>query len=265
MKYILALFTVTLNITGHSADIEVDQLTTSTTSAKSTNIHISDSLTFSSNQRLIVTGNNGSLITQSSVTASSFFGDGCRLTGIGSTNLCDDQFFSGANTFNSSFTINSGGREIIISTSSTVNNLRISQFGIPSFYPALHTSSRTTIPATSTTQTSLGPCISGSTVSITTSGGRAEVVFTGFGTGPSNGAILSFLQDGQFVSDLGSQVSVNLLPSGNRRDEFSFSYITDPPPGPHSYCLSLMTRGAVAAQLFNDSVSGNLFYVKELK
>lgn len=245
------------------------QLSVSTVSASSGPVYFSAPIAFSKEARLSVIGASGNIVSESSVSASAFFGDGSRLSGLPGANLWDDQIFSGANTFFSSMTMQSVGREILLSTAQAGSNISISTGGILIFNPVLHTSSRTIIPDTSTTQSSFGPCIAGSTIAIATSGGRVQVVFTGMVSGSGGGnPSLSFLQDGQFASGLNSQGSVNLAstPNGSSPSEGSFVYLVDAlEEGMHSYCLSLAQIGGGTARIFNDSVNGNLFYVVELK
>jgi hypothetical protein len=216
------------------------------------------------NGSITLGGPGGYVTSDSSVNASAFFGGGGQLSGVWLP--ASNQTSSGANEFTSSFTVESGGRQIILSTSSTVNNFSISSTGVLSFFPELHNSSSTIIPTAATTNHALGGCISGSTLTITTAGGRVQLDLAGT-TGQTGNAdpVINFLQDGQFVNNLSALAAI----TGGSPDSIAapLSYIVDAPtPGQHSYCISLATlNNAGTALLFNDSARTNLFYIKEIK
>lgn len=252
--------------------VSADTLVTSTVNAQpgASGIVFSSSAHLSVNNGMTLSGAAGAIILASSVTASSFWGDGSSLTNANNAVLQATQTFSGGNTFTSSFTIQSHGRLIVFSTSSTVNNMALNSDGTVSFYPELHNSSHTIIPAASTTNTSLGSCIAGSTLTITTTGGDVEVTFTGaMNTSPttSAGLNLSVLQDGQFPPGLNSTTGIIRAVTLNAlTTQACFSYLfKGVSAGTHFYCLTPATIGSGTADIPNDSNTANIFYVKEIK
>jgi hypothetical protein len=218
-------------------------------------------------------GTEGYITTTSSINASSFFGDGSHLIDI--PTLASNQIWTGANTFSSSFTVRSGGRQIILSTSSVTNNIFISSTGALTFYPSLHNISSTTIPSVSRTDTLFGNCIANSTLTITTSGGRVEVFFAGMISGNTNNTPvgLNFLEDGQFVGNLSSTKGIIYKNVGSvTAVTSSFSYLLDvPPPGAHSYCLTIAGFNGNGVSIENTSGLNdyigqrNIFFIQEIK
>jgi len=259
-----------------ASEISVDTLYVSTVVGQLGGIRISSNVFFTSGSSLTLSGATGNITTASSVTTSGFFGDGSHLTGISPIVLTSTQTFNGAVTFTSSFTIQSHGRQIILSTSSTVNNIAISSTGALSFYPNLHNSSSTSIPNTTITTTQLGTCVTGSTLTIQTSGGRVEAEFSGLirlaQPAGSSATLVGILQDGQFVRNLSATKPIlyGRFGSGNAQNSagYPINYLFDaPPPGEHSYCLTVAAPdGGDGITIVNDSaVCRNIFFVKEIK
>lgn len=274
LSIVIAL-SVSLPITVHAGTIAADTIYTSTINAfpASNGINITTNAYFSAGNSLTLSGANGYITTQSSITASAFFGDGSHLANV--ANLIGDNNFTGANTFTSSFSVQSGGRQIILSTGPGMSNILIDTNGAISFSPQLHNSSATIVPGYSTTNSAFGPCIPSSTITFTTSGGRVELAFTGNIELTSQitqvGTWINFLQDGQYVRDLSSSkgfmVWTHLTsPGGNIEVQpIRISYLLDAPPaGSHSYCLTLLSLNGFASTLAS-SDAGNIFYVKEIK
>lgn len=222
---------------------------------------------------LSVRGADGTLTSVSSITASAFFGHGGGLTGVAL--LASTQIFSGANTFLSSMTATSGGREISLSTSAATKNISIASTGATAFYPKLHTSTKTTIGQASTTASTFGPCIAGSTISLVTTGGRVELSFQA--TLSNNGAPsaqpwqVSFLQDGSFIGGMTSTIGIGVFYPGSglivgAQWTEHFGYLIDSvPAGSHSYCISIRSPGTGTTTLLNNTTVGNLFYAVEIK
>jgi len=257
----LALATSAAASTAESGNLYV-----STIAAQSDGIFFSSGIILVSGSSLTLQGSKGYLVAESSITASSFFGDGGRLGQVAS--LSGDNIFSGANMFTSSFTIQSYGRPIVLSTSIAGARVEISSGGALSFFPELHNSSSTVVPEATSTG-SFGPCIAGSTISIVTSGGRVEVTFTGaLGTSSTSGSpgdiAINFLQDGSFVRDLSA--TKGFVANGTSYSyasymPFRLNYLVDAPStGSHSYCLTIQ-----GGTILSGDNSRNLFYVKEIK
>lgn len=266
---------VSLPIAAHAGTMAADTIYTSTINAfaASDGINITTNAYFSAGNSLTLSGANGYITTQSSITASAFFGDGSHLANV--ANLTGDNNFTGANIFASSLTVRSGGRQIILSTGPEISNILIDTNGAISFSPQLHNSSATIVPGYSTTNTAFGPCIPSSTITFTTSGGRVELVFTGNIELTSQitqvGTWVNFLQDGQYVRDLSSNKGFMVWThlrslSGNIQIQpIRISYLLDAPPsGSHSYCLTLLSLNGFPSAL-SGSGAGNIFYVKEIK
>lgn len=256
----------------HASIAEGTTVSVGTVAANGTGITISSRVYLSPNSQLTLQSSGGYITTTSSITGSSFWGDGTNLSGVGL--LSATQTFSGANSFSSSFTARSGGRVLVISTSATMDNIRINSSGESSFYPELHNSSSTTFPLFSTTNNSFGPCVTGSSLTIQTSGGVVEVVIQTTVSISSDGicggwnAGINFLQDGQFVGDLSSGYGPGFIsPSSCDASVKSvrISYLLTPSAGLHSYCLTVSAIGGVHATTVGQSVAANMFYVKELK
>ncbi len=253
-----------------ASEVATNSLRVSTISAPSgaTGITFSSSVRLLPNNSITLNGAAGAIVLASSVTASSFWGDGGSLTNTNNAVLSATQTFSGANTFTSSFTVQSFGRTVALSTGGTTDNLTLSSNGTVLFSPELHNSSHTLIPNASTTNTSLGSCVDGSTLTITTTGGNVEVTFTGARRRTTSGGLnLSVLQDGQFPpgfdSTTGIARSFTLNAYGS---QVCFSYLFSAVgAGTHSYCLTFAALGGGTAELLNDSSTSNIFYVKELK
>lgn len=254
--------------TAHASTFSAEQVYVSTISGLSGNagIIVASSTVLAINANLQLEGH---LISQSSVTAQGFFGDGGHLTGV--VSLASTQTISGASDFTSSFTVRSSGRQIIFSTSPLTDNLRINQDGALAFFPELHNSSSTTIPAAQTTNQYCGPCVSGSTLTIVTGANRVELDFAGVIGGNGDGiAAITFLQDGSFVGNLSQDgiIAKTLWTDVHSQTTKSAHYIVGPVfSGVHSFCVSLCTNNTsgIAAQLLNDAYSANIFFVREIK
>lgn len=242
-------------------------------------LSVSSSVHLQSGTSLTLSGADGYFRGASSITATSYLGEGTNLSSL--IDLMSTQTYSGAATLASSITVRSYGREILISTSASPANIKIDSAGIISFYPDLHASSATIISGYSTTNQQFTECVTGSTLTIITSGGRVEIAFTGtftMSTGLNFG--VSFMQDGLYPNGLtatkGVVTSVNRGPVSQTQ---SFKYLlAAPSPGTHSYCISIRNANASAATVtlydnagldsnnqLGQSTGRNLFYVKEIK
>jgi hypothetical protein len=252
--------------------------TTATSISISSHVHLSPNITAT------LQGPLGYVTSRSSINASSFWGDGRLLSGT--INPSADVTFSGSNTFLSTFSVQSGGREIILSTSATTKNIDISSTGIILFSPELHNSSATAIPEFTTTNQNLSTCITGSTLTITTSGGRVELLFSGIitSTSPTNSTqqfALGFLQDGSPITGQDSHKGIIHYSGGfyQSGSAASFRYIVSAPSSAtHSYCLSIAavpsTGGSVTLLdssglenplAFGPATGRNFFFIKEIK
>lgn len=268
----------------HCSVVSADAIQLSTVSGQvnSNGVAISSPVYIVSSS-LTLNGDGGTITSASSITASALFGDGSQMAGL--PVLIATQTFFGSNAFTSSVTVQSGGRPIILSTSSSISNFSMSSAGVVTFFPSLHNSSSTTIPEYSTSITTFGPCITGSTLTLITTGGQIEARFVGSvfissATGGNPPAAISLLQDGNFVRDLSATKSVleNYATFGmsfvRAVGISNFNYlIPAPTPGSHSYCLTIRTTNSSATVtlagpstlLTTMPLSGNLFYVQELK
>lgn len=261
-----ALFIFSLST--HASVVSADTVSISTFVGRtsSNGITISTSIYLAASNSISLDSAGGHLSGSSSVTASAFFGDGSHLSGV--ARLSADNTFSGASTFTSSFSVQSGGRRISLSTGSTYANVEISSFGVVSFSPEMHNSSSTVLAAYSTTSTGFGPCITGSTLTITTSGGRVQLTFVGATSSfPSGVPRLSFLQDGQFIASFttGTAIGGN---ASHYLETTPFNYLVDAAAGQHSFCATLATPGGGTATLNGTGSStpvANQFFIKEIK
>lgn len=230
-----------------AATIQTDELRVSTITSNSPHIAISTSLAFA-NTSVNMTAPSSALTVQSSFTASAFFGYGGALVGVNNHIVDSTNSFSGSNTFTSSITVISGGREISLSTG-TGSSIKIASNGIVTFYPELHNSSRTIIPTPVSVSTTIGPCVPGSTITIQSSGAPLEMVFMG-NMGPliSNDVIsINFLVDGAHLSGFSSAKTI-----------CSFSPISSFTPWGHSiFCQSVVSGLSAAAHSLCVTVSGN--------
>lgn len=255
--------------------IESDALAISSIAGRDGGIWISSSIHFGIGSSLTLQGAGGYFAGQSSVNAGAFFGDGGGLSGI--AKVGSSQVFAGANVFASSFSVASGGRQIVLATGTLTNNLTITPSGIAIFVPELHNSSHAIIPAAGTSASRLGPCVAGSTLTITTTGGRVEVILaaTIANTFGSTGTV-SILQDGNFMNGFSPDVGLYGINVGVQGTAFvsPIDYLLEAPsPGAHSYCVTIANpRGVGSVFLINGGVivsgdgrASNLFYVKEIK
>lgn len=251
-----------------AAVVQADEYVVSTFTASSQHIAISTSLAFV-NTTVNMATPLSVLTSQSSFTASAFFGYGGELLSVNNHLIDSTNSFSGANTFGSSTTVASGGREISFSTGATAA-IKISSSGIVTFYPELHNSSRTIIPTPVSVSTTIGPCVPGSTITVQSSGAPLELVFLG-NMGPliSNDVIsINFLVDGSFLPGFSSGKTI-----------CSYSPINSFSPWGHSvFCQSVASGLTASAHSLCVTVSGNspsthqirgsaasYFYVLELK
>jgi hypothetical protein len=120
------------------------QVSTIAGQTNSNGIVFSSDVFIAAGSSLTLQGSGGYITSQSSITAAAFFGDGSALTGIAT--LSSTQTWSKSNIFNSSFTIQSGARQIVISTSVSVRNILIDVNGATSFFPELHNTTSTIDP-----------------------------------------------------------------------------------------------------------------------
>lgn len=257
-----------LSVGGRSAAASTasfDSISVSSVGALGDNgITISSSVYIRNGNSLTLDGATGYITLVSSVNASAFFADGSHLNGVAS--LVATQTFSGGNTFISSFTVDTGGMAISLSTSASTNNLLIGSNGTASFYPELHNSSSTTVPQAATTALTCSICVAGSTLTITTAGGNVGAVLTGYIDNSAGTAELGLLQDGQYVGNFTSQVSVRADATPFFSNTIFKYLVTGPDAGTHSYCLTLCRTTAVGtATLYNDSANANIFFVEELR
>jgi hypothetical protein len=261
-----------------ASDLSLEKIHVTTISALQSplGLELSTSATLV-NSSMTLQGSTGYLTSASSISASSFWGDGSHLSGLNSdVILTATQTFTGANTFISTFTVQSSGREISFSTGTNGSSLTITASGVTEFSPAIHNSSSTELPNTTVTNKTLGPCIAESTLTIRTTGGRVEVNFSGVvavGVYTSSGDIISILQDGQFPIGLSSTKGIVGSNSSNPVNAVSFTYTLDAPtPGDHSYCLTAAAPAGIGASttIINSggpfaSSSRNIFFLKEIK
>lgn len=249
-----------------ASELNVDSISISTISgiADSNGITFSSSIYFSPGSSITLQSASGYINTSSSVTGSAFFGNANALTGVIRQEA--DNIFDGGITFTSSVTIQSGGRTISLSTGASAVNVHISSFGSIAFYPELHNSSHTTMPQFTTTSSTFGPCITGSTLTITTAGGRVEITFTGITSAGTGVPRVSFLQDGQLIPSFTTSTAVggNITHWGMTTP---YNYIVSPSAGQHSYCATLITASGVGTAALNadDDCCRNLFFVKEIR
>lgn len=252
------------------SEIAVDRIIASTVSAPSGGANIEFLSPLFTIGNVSLSESSGTVVSGSSVVAGSFDGYGAPLENIAILSG-PDQSLSGANIFLSSLSVASGGRIISLSTGSTAAGISISQTGATTFSPTLHNASSTIIPNFSTTNPYCDIGVPGSTLTITTNGGRVELVFSGLVFNNPAAAGMSFLVDGAFVSNLSSASVVNRYDWHPLLVSETLRYVTDPlAKGSHSFCLTLCTNmttnpDSFAAVLDNTSDHATIFYVKELK
>lgn len=270
----IALSLLTLAPRAGASDLSADELSVSSISAAgSRGIRIIAPISQLSGG-LFLSGSSGTISVESSATASGLWGDGASLSNV--ARQASTQSFSGSNQFTSSFTVQSGGRTISLSTSSTTQNLLISQDGTVLFTPEFHNSTSTILSQFSTNVTYLGPCVPGSTLTIRTNGGRIQVVFTGAiqssSAAPTTVAA-AYLLDGALESAFTSSKGfVSDNKSVDQIGTFHFDHLSGPvAAGTHQICLTLasfnfpftFTLRNTTSSFFN--YASNIFYAKELK
>jgi len=263
----LATILLFLRLTARASDLKTDRLETTTLYPASTQLFFNSSLSLTPDASLSLHGAAGYIISGSSVNASAFFGDGSQLSGI--LRLSADQTWSGADTFTSSFTVQSNGGQISLSTSPTTTNISIDANGATSFSPSIHNSSSTTLPDYSTSATQWGPCVTGSTLTLTTAGGRVELYFLADLT--SNSSLqgnpgISFIVDGVFPRDLTNQSGFTEENSTIHRSA-SIDYLLDTlPAGQHTFCVSLSADPSQGGTTFlSNANAASLFYATEIR
>lgn len=168
----------------------------------------------------------------------------------------DDNTWSGTNTLSSTLTVNG---QAIFTSSLTVRGLI---FGNVSA-----STSTTGIPEATFTNTTFDRCVTGSTVTMTTTGRPVVVWFTG--STSINAAVtgaVSFMQDGAFVSPLSS--SIGVLGVGTSVDtevNASFHFLVSSiAAGSHSWCLAVKTPSGTLT-VKNDTLRINQFGAYEMK
>jgi hypothetical protein len=262
--FIGVLLPLSSNILASTLAVDNVQLGDVDSLSRSGNILISSYVYVVSDSSLTLQGRDGYITTGSSVSASSYFGDGTNLSGI--PKFASTQNWTNENIFKSSFTVRSQGDQIVLSTGSMIDNLSISSSGIVTFYPELHNSSSTEIPDAQTTNQLSTVCVHGSTLAIVTSGGAVEIGFNGNLDNPVNIATISFLMDGHFVGDMAGDADIVKVTFSDGWTLFSTSvrYMTEKlSSGVHSFCLALSNNssGDGLAHL----VTPNHFFIKEIK
>lgn len=268
LKYIFLLLTFYARGQNASAtDVSANVLEASTisTPSPSLGIYLGGNAEFHSGLTL---QGDGHATSESSATASSFFGDGGQLGTVAS--LRSTQTFTGSAIFSSTVSIQTGGREIALSTGNTAN-IKVASDGQTSFFPELHNSIYTAIPQATTSATTFGPCIAGSTLTLTTTGNAVEVRFTGILRNNALGstATMTLLEDGNFLPGLSNTkgiVKSNFTASEGAYDVGPFAYLLEPSAGQHSYCLSLGAPNGGTAELGETTSDFRSFlFIQELK
>lgn len=164
--------------------------------------------------------------------------------------------------------------DIIFSTAPGVKNMYLTPEGEVTFYPEVHNSTSVTLAEFSTTATTYASCVTGSTVTLYTAGGRLELSFTGTLSNIGGGswqfyAGVNFLLDGAYPTGL-SAIDGFRSRIASYKSPLSINYLVDPvPPGRHDLCLSLSTadpNGGTAILYDSDAAQAtNTFFVKELR
>lgn len=157
----------------------------------------------------------------------------------------------------------SGDGRIIFDSIS--NNFKISQNG-GAYVPisGVFVSTQTTIPTQSFSNTSDGPCLSGSTVTLTTNGGDiivwADIAWTNGNSNLGAPQLLEAnpLMDGNYISpylaNVGATSSFQIYGTGIQSNSFMFRQ-TGVSAASHTYCLSAATSGNVGRITDNDAGS----------
>lgn len=278
MKALVALFSIFSALSGSSlnafaGDANVDSILVSTATTGTSIVAITTSVVVPGSN-VTLQGPTGYTIGQSSVIASSFWGNGSNLTGIiNDVILSATQTFTGAQTFASSVTIRTSGREIVFSTSNSNSNIRVSTAGVAYFDPTLHNSSSTQLPEYQTSNTTFGPCVPGSTLTIVTAGGKVEANFSAVFEMTLSTAItpiLNLLVDSQFVAGMSSTKGLVTGGLNDGPQTISFSFLLENlQAGTHSFCLTAAAPpwSFPSLQIYNGiaRTATNIFFVKEIR
>lgn len=154
------------------------------------------------------------------------------------------QTFTGQNTFTGSVTV----------SSFTVLNGGIT---------GVHNSSSTVIGSYSVTQNTFSSCVTGSTLTITTNGGRVMVGFSGNASQSANAQAMYATYKVDGVTTTSPIVKTAFTTAGYELN-MSFLGITAPlSAGPHSFCLAIRNSGAASGTISGDS--NNQFWITELR
>lgn len=156
---------------------------------------------------------------------------------------------------------------INLSTGSERVNMSLDDSGIH-FSPEFHNVVSTSLAEFTTTNGTLGPCVTGSTLAIVTAGGRVEIALVAATTTTVGSATMrvAFLQDGAFVPGQSAargaasriQDPMSLFAS------HSFTYLLPAPaPGQHEYCATVATSAGSITLTANSA--NNQFFVKEIR
>ena len=188
---------------------------------------------------LNMSGSTSTIFSASSITASAFFGDGSHLTGLvtGSAVLAATQTFSGINTYTSTSVFS--GQAIF---KSVVD------------FSGSYGSTFTTLTAQyNASNWSLGPCITGSSVTLVFVSTHAANIQLNGGSvqswSDSNSGALNFEADGSFF-DGWSASNVIYYPTYSVASRtywpLNINYTTNKkfPPGSHTFCVTIISDAA---------------------
>lgn len=158
---------------------------------------------------------------------------------------------------------------IRLSTTSAHDNIRISSTGVTTFSPYLHNVASMTIPQFTTTNIYCDVCATSSTITMTTSGGRVELVFSGvIYNNNSQIAGLNFLIDGGYAVGFSSTSLLRKSSWNPAADYADSSRLISPvlSAGTHSFCVSACSPDSgETTYLVNSPYAPNIFYAKEIK
>jgi len=162
----------------------------------------------------------------------------CSAAGTGDAVLESTQTFTGANTFTSSLTVQSGGRDIIFSTNAVTNSMKIDGDTGEVTFLFKQNKGSVSYPTASNFSHTSPDCVGASTVTITTTGGDVAVWFAGSGYNDTDNNVLwlNYIEDGVFPTKgiINSRGMSDLV-----QEDISFYYlIKDVAPGVHTYCLA---------------------------
>jgi hypothetical protein len=193
---------------------------------------------------------------KSSITASAFFGDGSALTGIAGE----------ANTYASSKTFTS---DVLGKSSVTASGF----FGNGSALTGLPVAQTTVTYNLSgaTTETTTFKVCYGSGTLTTSAGTQVQVAYSGDIT--NSGAagqycVINFLQDGAFISPASSTIGMgksNNASAGGSGNATTVRVFPSPGAGSHSWCVSMISPFGATCTFTSSAVLGNQFSVTELR